>query len=202
MERTPVSLLEGLRQPEGQQAWARSVHLYTPLFFYQTLTSASVPYDAAAAGPIGPGQSAHRQYPFTLPVGPAGAGQIQVTVTTNVNHDISERNNDGTADTNNTATLTVQSTVAAPDLQVGSLSIEPASGLRSGSNLVVHWAEVNAGNAAAAVPFSDSVTIRHTTTGETLAAASVGYDPGAAGNGTIAAGRSRAERKCSQKVSG
>src|SRR5580704_16517406 len=34
MNRTPVSLLERLRQPEDQSAWARFVDLYTPLLCY------------------------------------------------------------------------------------------------------------------------------------------------------------------------
>src|SRR4051794_22774844 len=34
MDRTPVSLLERLRQPADQTAWGRFVDLYTPLLYY------------------------------------------------------------------------------------------------------------------------------------------------------------------------
>jgi DNA-directed RNA polymerase specialized sigma24 family protein len=34
MDSTSVSLLQRLKQPDAQEAWARFVHLYTPLFFY------------------------------------------------------------------------------------------------------------------------------------------------------------------------
>jgi RNA polymerase sigma-70 factor (ECF subfamily) len=34
MHTTPVSLLDRLRQPAGQEAWGRFVELYTPLLFY------------------------------------------------------------------------------------------------------------------------------------------------------------------------
>jgi hypothetical protein len=160
----------------------------------QTLTTASVPYDVTARGPIGPGGSAGQQFTFTLPPAGAGAGQIQVTVTTNANHDIVESDAAGTAGTNNTASLTVTSALAAPDLQVVNLQLTPATGLQSGDNVLVTWDDANTGTVATGSPFSDLVTVTNLTTRATLATGVVQYDPSVAGNGPIAAGDARARQ--------
>src|ERR1700756_3431118 len=47
MHTTPVSLLERVRQPGEQQAWARLVELYTPLLFYWTRRMGLQESDAA-----------------------------------------------------------------------------------------------------------------------------------------------------------
>src|SRR5262249_32650357 len=65
----------------------------------QTLVNDTVPYDGTANGPRGGAGGSHtQQYPFTLPPGPTGAGQLQFTVTTNSGHQVFERNNNGTAE--------------------------------------------------------------------------------------------------------
>src|SRR5262249_60701135 len=91
------------------------------------------------AGPLPPNQSPARQYAFTLPRSLDGAGQLRFTVTTNYQHQVTERNNDGTADGNNTARVTATSSLVAPDLQVANLRAEPATGLQSGRGLIVLW---------------------------------------------------------------
>ena len=66
-------------------------------------------YDESSRGPIAGGSGAAQQYSFTLPTGSLGSGQIQITITTNSDSAVLERNDDGTASTNITANITVTS---------------------------------------------------------------------------------------------
>ena len=138
----------------------------------QTLVNSNIFYDPSATGNgvIQPGQQRARQYAFTLPNGAAGAGQLQITVTTNATNSISEANSSGTARTNNSGSVAVNSTLApAPDLQVANLALQPAAGLQSGTNLVtVSWSDSNTGNAAVGGSFYDTITITNLTTNTTL----------------------------------
>src|SRR5262249_1836244 len=137
----------------------------------------------------------HQQYSFRLPDGTSGTGRLLVTVQTDVYNQVFESNGTGTAESNNTATVTGTSVLAPyPDLQVTSLAVTPTSGLRSGARLVVSWNDSNTGTGPVGDAFNDHVVIVNTTTGQTLAATDVLYDPGAAGNGPIAAGGLRARR--------
>ena len=79
-----------------------------------TLLDTDVPYNPSLPGvsPINPGGSFPQAYSFTLPQGYPGAGSLLVTVTTDADHSIFEYNASGTGETNNTATLTVTSTLA------------------------------------------------------------------------------------------
>ena len=164
----------------------------TDLTTGQTLATATIPYDETSLGPIAGGSEAAQQYSFTLPPGPDGAGNIQVSVTTNSGGQVLERNDSGTASSNNTTTLTVSSALAAPDLQVTGLETNPASGLLSGSDVVVEWSDTNTGNLPALGSFDDLVTMTNTTTGQTLATATVTYDANA--NGNLGAGQSFAQQ--------
>src|SRR4029077_8185613 len=90
---------------------------------------------AAGNGAIAGGDFRPRNYPFTLPLGTPGAGDIHFTVTTNYYHQIFEYNTLGaggtsTADSNNSAPTAVNaalapyadlvtSNVTAPQLTVG-----------------------------------------------------------------------------------
>jgi hypothetical protein len=161
-----------------------------------TLVSTTVFYNATLNGPLGVGGSRPRQFAFTLPNGAAGAGDIQFTVTVNVFHDVFEFNDAGTAETNNTAALKRTSTQPSslPDLQVLNLSVEPASGAQSGSNLVVHWSTANTGAAATSGSFYDYLMVKNTTTNQTLIEVPLRYDEAAPGNGPIAAGDQRARQ--------
>src|SRR5262249_46340124 len=53
-----------------------------------TLTTATVHYDEPTYGPLAPGASLARQFTYALPDGANGAGDLQVTVTADVNHAI------------------------------------------------------------------------------------------------------------------
>src|SRR5262249_9229882 len=84
----------------------------------QNLRIHATPYAAAATGAIPAGGSKARQYSFPLPDGDAGAGHISVTVKTDTSNNVVEYNTAGDAETNNTAAVAIDSTVAAyPDLQ-------------------------------------------------------------------------------------
>ena len=51
-----------------------------------TLTTADVAYDPSQYGPLNPNASVAQQFAFTLPLDATGTGNIQVSVTTNLNH--------------------------------------------------------------------------------------------------------------------
>src|SRR5262249_32108539 len=96
----------------GNVAVAGSFHdaiTITNLTLNQVIASDTILYDESSLGPIAGGSSAVRQYSFTLPSGSLGSGQIQISVTTNSDNAILERNDDGTASSNNTASITVNS---------------------------------------------------------------------------------------------
>ena len=154
----------------------------------QVLISQNVPYDPTVAGNgnIEAGGSRAREMAFILPDGTAGVGDIEVTVTADGNNNVFEYNAAGTAETNNSAVAAVTSTIASyPDLTVANISVDPPSGVTSGSTVNVHWNDVNAGAESTPVGWTDKVVIQNLTTGETLATLLVPYDPAAAGNGNI-----------------
>src|SRR5207249_771048 len=107
-------------------------------------------------------------------------------------HQVHERNTEGTAETNNAATTTQTATVAPyPDLKAENLRVEPAAGLQSGTVLVVFWDDTNTGDRATVGSWVDTLVIQNTTTGETFTTLTLAYDETAAGNGPIAPGQSR-----------
>jgi hypothetical protein len=90
----------------------------------QTLVNAGIAYDVNAAGTIGSGLSAGRQFSFTLPNGSSGAGNLQITVTADGNNNIFEYNAGGTAEANNASSVAAISTLAAyPDLAVTNIVV-------------------------------------------------------------------------------
>ena len=153
--------------------------------------------NAAGAGDIGAGGSLARQYAFTLPQGPDGAGQIKVTVTSDGYNGIFECNTAGpggssTAENNNAASVTEASILPPyPDLEVRNLTLAPATGLQSGDTLTVTWDDFNSGTATMASLFYDRVTVENLSTGQTPVTQDVVYDPAAGANGPLAAGDSR-----------
>jgi len=165
----------------------------------EVLASTTLLYDASAAGngPIAAGDVRARQFVLTLPDGSRGAGQIQFSVTTDVYNQVFEFNTSGpngtsTAESNNTSSQTVTSTLAPyPDLTVSSLILSPSSGLQTGNPLAIQWTDSNTGNGPVTGSFVDHVVIQNVTTGKTLGTQDVAYDPAAGGNGPIGAGQSR-----------
>jgi hypothetical protein len=147
------------------------------------ITTGTVPYDAAARGNLAPGATAAQQFQFNLPDGDAGVGNIVISVTVDANNDQAEGNADGTAETNNTTTLTIAATLADyPDLVVpqSSVTLTPAQP-SAGSPLTITWADQNAGAGDVTRSFIDHVTVVNTTTGHTLLDVNVPYDVTALG---------------------
>jgi hypothetical protein len=155
----------------------------------QTLLNTTILYDAVNRGPIGVNASQAQQYAYTLPTGPAGAGMIEIDVTVNTFFDVFEFNDAGTADTNNTTTITRSSTLffPSPDLRVENLGIIFAAGLRqSGASVTVTWDDANRGNTPTSGSFTDTVVVTNTTTGKTIGQLALPYLESASGNGSIA----------------
>src|SRR5262249_35292479 len=156
----------------------------------ETILSASAVYDADQEGSIGSGASRSRQLVLDLPDGPRSVGQLEFTVTTDLNNEVPEFNPPAAAEDNNSAAVIRESTLAPyPDLQVAGLTTEPATGIHAGSDVVVHWQITNAGNRSAGKSWSDSVILVNTTTGEVLETANIPYDPEVLGD--LAPGESR-----------
>ena len=162
-----------------------------------TLATVQVPYNASpsASGPIAAGGAYLQQYSFTLPGGTAGTGQIQFTVVVNANHAVFEYNSNGTATSNNSASITQPAALGNyPDLQVTALSVTPSSSLQSGGSLTVNWNDSNTGTAAAGTSWVDSLVIKNTTTGQTLTTVTLPYNIGATANAPLGTGQSAPQR--------
>ena len=150
----------------------------------QTLVSTNQTYSSNS---ISSGNSTARSYIFSLPNGTAGVGQLQVTVTTDAGDSIFEYNSSGTAYTNNSASVTVASTLAPyPDLQVTGLAVTPGSP-QSGQQVTVNWNDANTGNGTASGSWYDQIQVVNTTTGQTLVSTNQTY-----GSNSISAGGSTA----------
>ena len=167
----------------------------TNLTTNQVLTSGTVLYNFSTSGPILAGAAQNQQFPYQLPDGTPGVGQLQVTVTTDSGNAIVEYNSAGTAETNNTTSTTVTSAIAPyPDLQPTGLQLSGATGLQSGQNVTVEWNDANTGNGAAAGSWTDTLVVKNTTTGQTLDTKTVSYNGSASGNGPLGAGESYAQQ--------
>ncbi len=79
----------------------------------QTLADTAVPYDPAQPGhgEIAAGDVRARAFTLTLPNGAAGIGDLQITITADSGNALFEHNAAGTAESNNSGTITVHSTV-------------------------------------------------------------------------------------------
>ncbi|MCC6473479.1 MAG: Ig-like domain-containing protein, partial [Burkholderiales bacterium] len=121
-------------------------------------------YNGAA---IGVGEAAARSRDLRLPDGPAGVGTIQVTITTDINHNVYEYLVGLDAEANNSASASVASPLAMyPDLQVENLMVTPGV-LQSGNAVTLDWTDRNTGNLASGA-YNNLVTVQNTGTGEWL----------------------------------
>ncbi|MGO9809269.1 MAG: Ig-like domain repeat protein, partial [Isosphaeraceae bacterium] len=120
----------------------------------QVLATGLVPYDATTSGNLGAGAAAPQQYAFRIPDGYPGVGQIQFTVTTDVNDNVSTAQ----GDPGKTATHTETSTLAPyPALVVSAVS-DPVDAW-SGRGIVVSWTVANQGTAATQGTWYDTVEL-------------------------------------------
>ena len=133
------------------------------------------------------GTASPRSFSFRIPDGNLGAGTLRIQITTDISNTVTEVNGAGNAESNNTATLDVVSTLALyPDLQVTDLTLTPAAGWPPSSAVIVGWKTRNQGNVATIGSWVESVSVLNVTTGQTLFTVAVPYD--AAVSGSIAAG--------------
>jgi hypothetical protein len=135
----------------------------------QILANVTVPYDATALGALPPDMGQNQHISFQLPDGDAGSGALIISVTTDIGNTVAERNGDGTAYSNNTATLNIMSVLPPyPDLQVKTVGVSPTTGYKPGDQVTVSWTDVNAGTADVTVPFQEQVSVRNLTTGQVI----------------------------------
>ncbi|MBV8656560.1 MAG: VCBS repeat-containing protein, partial [Burkholderiales bacterium] len=129
----------------------------------------SVPYveSAAGNGPIAKGQSVARSVSLRLPDGPLSAGMLEVSVETDADFSQNENQN---ALAHNIGVADFASTLAPyPDLQVGGLSLSPASNWQAGQTVTVSWNAANSGTGAAQGNWNERVQLVNTTTGAVVA---------------------------------
>jgi len=132
-----------------------------------TLLNTSLGYNSTADGAIAAGSSFPQSYDFQLPQGSAGAGQIEVEVTANANGGVFVYNAQGTANSNNTASTTFSSALAAyPELAVQRV-MGPAS-VNPGQMTSVAWTLVNTGSAVADGSWSEQVFYGTDASGDNL----------------------------------
>jgi hypothetical protein len=154
----------------------------------QSVATADVPYNAGVSGNIASGGSAAQSYAFALPNGPAGVGNLQISVSTDYYNTVAEYYPGNVGELNNTTTIPAASTLAAyPDLQVSGLALSPTSP-QSGQSVTVQWNDANNGNGAtpSGANWYDNVQVVNTTTGQTLVNTNVSYNSST--SGVIAAG--------------
>src|SRR5689334_23729942 len=88
------------------------------------IASGQVLYDVTANGAIGSGQAVARTFTFTLPQGSQGVGTYDVIVTVDAQGNVSETNQAGTGESNNTTSTTFTSVPPSmPDLQIANLQL-------------------------------------------------------------------------------
>lgn len=156
-----------------------------------TLLDTTIHHPTTTLGALTNGFTRLRQYVWRLPNGAAGTGNLQVTVTADHYNGVFEHNAGNTGESNNGASVTVPSTLAAyPDLEIASFSVTPPT-FESGRQLNVNWALTNTGTAAVTGDFYDRLLVRNLTLATTLHDQSYYFNPVADPAGPIAPGQSR-----------
>jgi hypothetical protein len=135
------------------------------------------------AGTITNGTSASQTLSVNLPTGPQSAGALSITVSADTFNNLAEANGAGTAESNNSTGIPLNTTLDVyPDLLVSALSVQPVS-LVSGANMMIRWTLTNSGTGPVVGNFYDRVTVVNTNLGLTLLSTYVYYS-GAITNGT------------------
>ena len=105
---------------------------------------------------ISAGLGVARTYSFTLPNGTRGAGSLDIQVISDYHNTIVETNGTGDAETNNTAQISRNATLAAyPDMAVGGIS--SLTQAQVGQRVNVDWTATNLGDADAAGPWTERI---------------------------------------------
>ena len=143
--------------------------------------------EPSVTGPLAAGANLAR----SIDIPNLAPGLYNLSVTTDSQNEVYEFDASGHADAEGNNVSTLSNLADALDLQVGSISFQPNSGLKSGGGLTVNWTDANAGNRATTGAWTDHVTVVNNSTGQTLFTTDVPYDPTQSGNGAIAGGDSR-----------
>ena len=103
-----------------------------------------------------------------LPDGPAGTGNLDITITTDVDNEILEGFVGDIHENNNTSSGAASSSLNAyPDLIIDNISLDSANaGL--GEEFTVNWQIKNVGQATTQGSFQEQIQIVNTTTGQTI----------------------------------
>lgn len=160
----------------------------------QIVLNTTLAYNPADAGngAIAPGTQRNRQLALTLPAGAAGAGNLEVTVTTDTFNQLAEYNTGGTGEANNGRTANFSSTLAPyPDLQVIALAANPPTGWASGNLVQISWGVTNSGVAAASTSWVDRVIVRNLSRSVVLLSTNVAHDFNTEGALTVGGRRNR-----------
>jgi hypothetical protein len=159
----------------------------------QIVVNRTLFYDESLNGPINPGQTRPRQILVTIPDGNPGAGNLEVSVTTDTFNGIFEQNGGGTGEANNASSINITTTLAPyPDLQIASVTTTPTSGWQTGSVVTINWVTTNSGTRATVGSWNESVVVRNTNTSQTILNSSTNYAAAEPGNGDLAPNTSRA----------
>ena len=148
-----------LQWSDSNSGTAPTTGLFTDHIKVVNMTTGQTLVDADQTGTqasIATGSSAARTYSLQLADGPNGAGQLQITITADNQNNIAEYNASGTGETNNSALVTTNSSLAPyPDLSVSGIAASASAG--PGQQVPVGWTLANAGNATAVGPWSEQV---------------------------------------------
>ena len=129
-------------------------------------------------GDLEPNALRKRQIKIQLPDGNKGVGELSFQVTTDVSNVVTEPGSGGEAELNNSASLSVPSSLAKySDLTISHISVEPPGAWVAGSSVTLHWRDNNIGANPAIKAWNDTVLIRNLTTGQVIATADLRYDP-------------------------
>ncbi len=143
-------------------------------------------YNPAVSGHIGAGAAQERSVNLTLPNGPDGVGELEILVVVDAYNHQYEFNLEGTAESNNRASITAASVLAGyADLQVTGLAVTNAP-LQSGEAVHLVWQDQNSGTVGVTNLFADRISVVNVTHGQVLVNTLLPYDPALAG--PIAAG--------------
>lgn len=152
------------------------------------LVNSTLPYDQSQPenGPIPAGGQRNRQRNVVLPDGPAAAGPLEVTVTTDTLNNVLEQNPGGTGEANNASSLAFTTTIAPyPDLRVVSIAATPSGGWFPNGQVTFTWAVTNAGDRFTSNSWSERIVLRNLSTAQTLFTSNVVYDALLPENGPI-----------------
>ena len=149
----------------------------------QVIVNSTLPYDVGAGGPLNPGDTRNRSLNIILSDGAAGAGLLEVTVTTDTLNNVVEQNALATGEANNATSTNITTTVAPyPDLQVHSLNVTPLTGWTPGTLVSIQWRLTNAGPRATSNSWTDSVLVRNSSTAQFIVSATTNYNATTLGN--------------------